>query len=68
MNQADYRPLHPVSQMTTYELAEYRRSLEHALSPGALSPLHASREELQKRLDGVLAEEADRCEARRAST
>ena len=61
------RPLHPVSQMTTSELAEYRQSLERALGLETLPPLYASREELQKRLDAVAAEEDERASIRRAN-
>jgi hypothetical protein len=46
--------------MTTWELREYRESLEAALALDELPPLSATREVLQKRLDGVLAEQADR--------
>jgi hypothetical protein len=64
----DLRPLHPVSQMTTAELASYRSDLEHALSLPTLPPLYASHEELQKRLDAVLAELAERERIRHANT
>jgi hypothetical protein len=62
----DLRPRHPVSQMTTTELAEYRQSLETALGLPTLPPLYASREELQKRLDAVATEEDERERLRRA--
>ncbi len=62
----DLRPLHPVSQMTTSELAEYRQSLETALGLPTLPALYASREELQKRLGAVLAEQDERAGIRRA--
>ena len=54
------RPLHPISEMVTWELAEYRESLETALALDTLPPLYASREQLRARLDAVLAEQADR--------
>jgi len=60
----DQRPRHPVSQMTTGELAEYRQSLEEALGLPTLPPLYAPREELQKRLDAVLAEQDERARIR----
>lgn len=48
-------PKHPVPAMTTYELADYRRELEHALKvlPGHV----AVRGLLQDKLAGVLAEQ-----------
>jgi len=63
----DLRPRHPVSQQTTAELASYRQSLERALGLKTLPPLYASREELQQRLDAVLAEEDERASIRRAN-
>jgi hypothetical protein len=54
------RPLHPISEMVTWELDEYRESLEEALALDTLPPLYAPREVLQARLDAVLAEQADR--------
>ena len=59
------RPLYPVDQMTTSELAEYRSDLEEALALDTLPPLYAPRDVLQKRLDAVLAEQADRERIRR---
>jgi len=51
-------PKHPLHALTTYELKDYRRSLEHAI--GAL-PEHAPvRRQLGARLDAVLAEVEDR--------
>jgi hypothetical protein len=63
----DLRPLHPVSQMTTSELAEFRSDLEHALSLPTLPPLYAPRKVLQSRLDAVLAEQAERRRIRHAN-
>jgi len=46
---------HPVPAMTTYELAGYRRELEHALK---ILPGHAAvRGLLQDKLAGILAEQ-----------
>ncbi len=59
------RPLYPVDQMTTGELAEYCSDLEEALALDTLPPLYAPREVLQSRLDAVLAEQADRERIRR---
>jgi len=52
------QPEHPLHALTTYELKDYRRSLEHAI--GTL-PEHApARQQLLARLDAVLAEVEDR--------
>lgn len=61
------RPLHPVSQMTTSELAEFRSDLEHALGLPTLPPLYAPREELQQRLAEALAEQDERARIRHAN-
>lgn len=51
-------PKHPVSALTTSELARYRRELEHALKT---LPEHATvRGLLQERLTLVLAEDDER--------
>ena len=67
MNATDQRPrpLLPVGQMTTWELREYREDLETALALDTLPPLYAPRDVLQRRLDAVLAEQADRDRIRR---
>jgi hypothetical protein len=58
-------PKHPVSQLTTSELARYRRELEHAV---ATLPEHATvREQLRERLATVLAEVEERERIRRAN-
>jgi hypothetical protein len=52
------QPKHPLPALTTYELADYRRSLEHAVRT---FPEQAPvRQQLQARLDAVLAEVEDR--------
>jgi hypothetical protein len=51
-------PKHPMHALTTYELARYRRELEHALKE--LCEHAAVRELLQARLAEVLAEEDSR--------
>ncbi len=58
---------HPVSALTTYELASYRRELEKTL---AALPGHAPARELARRsLAEVLGERADRADiARRPVT
>lgn len=52
-------PKHPLHALTTYELRDYRRQLEHALSDGVIgqAPVAAR---LQAKLDAVLAEEESR--------
>ena len=57
-------PKHRVSQLTTSELARYRRELEHAL---ATLPEDAPvRAVLRTKLDAVLAEIEDRARIARA--
>jgi len=50
----------PLADMVTWEIAEYRRSLEEALALDPLPPYYLPREVLQKHLDAVLAEQAER--------
>lgn len=58
------QPRHPLHQLTTYELRDYRKSLEHALT--AL-PEHAPvRAQLRDKLGAVLAEVEDRARQARA--
>jgi len=55
-------PGHPLPALTTFELGDYRRRLEHAL---AAVPEHApARELLQNQLADVLAEQQSRITAR----
>lgn len=51
-------PKHPVYQLTTSELARYRRELEHAVK--GISPEAPVQTELRSRLDEVLAEQDER--------
>jgi hypothetical protein len=51
-------PRHPLPALTTYELRNYRRDLEHALA--ALPERAAVRALLQGNLAGVLAEQESR--------
>jgi hypothetical protein len=52
------QPAHPLHELTTYELKNYRRDLEHALTT---LPEHAAvRELLHEKLAGVLAEQESR--------
>jgi hypothetical protein len=59
------QPPHPMHSLTTYELKNYRRELEHALKT---IPEHAQVSELlQQRLAEVLAEQDSRNQLRQAS-
>lgn len=52
------QPPHPMHQLTTYELRNYRRELEHALR---VLPDHATvRGQLRAKLAEVLAEQESR--------
>jgi len=51
-------PAHPLPALTTYELRDYRRHLEHALT--TLPEGTAVRDLLQGRLAQVLAEQSSR--------
>jgi len=55
-------PKHPTHALTTYELRDYRRELEHALKT---VPEHAAvRELLQVKLTEVLSEQESRIKIR----
>jgi hypothetical protein len=55
------RPPHPVGQMTTFELRDYRRQLESAIAFfGGQAPVPPARARLGRALDEVLAEQAER--------
>jgi hypothetical protein len=59
------KPKHPTYALTTYELRDYRRQLEHALKT---LPGHAKvRTLLQQRLTDVLTEQDSRTQLQRAS-
>jgi hypothetical protein len=60
--------LHPISQMTTFELRDLREALENALAMEALSPYTRSREELEQQLSEVIVEQDERTRIRRADT
>jgi hypothetical protein len=53
------QPKHPLTQLTTYELRNYRKQLEHALNDEVIShaPVAAR---LQEQLAAVLAEQESR--------
>ena len=58
---APEEPKHPLHALTTYELRDYRRDLEHAIAfLDAKAPVPPVRSILQSRLDDVLAEQDDR--------
>jgi len=54
------RPACPVAEMVTWELAEYRSELERVLALDPLAPYYLPREMLQRHLDEVLSEQAER--------
>jgi hypothetical protein len=55
------QPKHKLSQLTTYELRDYRRELEHAVAYfDKHHPAAPARADLKSKLDEVLAEQADR--------
>ena len=55
------QPAHPLHALTTFELKDYRRELEHAIAFfGKQDPVPPARAGLQAALEGVLAEQADR--------
>jgi hypothetical protein len=61
------KPKHKLSQLTTYELRDYRRELEKAIAFfGQQQPVPPARDALQVRLDAVIAEQDDRVRIARA--
>jgi len=55
------QPRHPLPAMTTFELREYRRQLESAITFfDKQDPVPPARDRLQARLDAVLAEQESR--------
>jgi hypothetical protein len=62
------RPPHALAALTTYELAGYRRELEHAITFfDKQDPVPPARGMLQAELDGILAEQADRARISQAN-
>ena len=51
-------PKHPLHALTTYELKDRRRELEHAIK--GISPDAPVQAHLRRQLDAVLAEQEDR--------
>ena len=61
-------PQHPLHQLTTYELRDYRRQLEGAVAFfDAKDPVPPARDRLKGRLDAVIAEQEARKRNARAS-
>jgi hypothetical protein len=55
------KPRHKLSELTTYELRDYRRELEKAIAFfGRQDPVPPARAALQAKLDAVTAEQDDR--------
>jgi len=60
-------PKHPLHQLTTFELRDYRRQLENAIAFfDTKDPVPPTRNRLQAKLDEVLAEQAGRAKLGRA--
>ncbi len=59
------QPRHPVHALTTFELRDYRRELEHAIT--GISPDAPVQDELRRKLDEVLAEQESRAQIAHAS-
>jgi len=60
-------PKHPLHQLTTFELRDYRRQLERAIAFfDTKDPIPPARNRLQASLDDVLAEQAERARPARA--
>jgi hypothetical protein len=68
VSRKDQQLLHPIPQMTTFELTDLRRALEETLAMETLPRYARSREELQQQLSEVIAEEDERARIRRANT
>jgi len=55
------KPPHKLSELTTYELCDYRRALEQAIAFfDKQSPVPPARADMHARLDAVIAEQDDR--------
>jgi hypothetical protein len=60
-------PKHRLTQLTTYELRDYRRQLESAIAFfDRQEPVPPARDRLQAKLDEVTAEQDDRSRLARA--
>jgi hypothetical protein len=61
------QPKHPLTQLTTYELRDYRRDLEKAIALfDRQTPVPPARKRLQARLDDVIAQQDERARLARA--
>ncbi len=61
------KPRHKLSELTTYELRDYRRELEKAIAFfDRQDPVPPARAGMQARLDAVIAEQDDRARIARA--
>ncbi len=61
------QPKHPLSALTTFELRDFRRELEHAIAFfDQQDPVPPARRRLQARLDEVIAEQDERARLARA--
>ena len=61
------KPKHKLSELTTYELRDYRRELERAIAfSGQQDPVPPARADMHARLAGVIAEQDDRTRIARA--
>ena len=55
------QPKHPLHALTTYELARHRRQLECSIAFfNTTNPVPSARDDLQARLDAVIAEQEAR--------
>ncbi len=55
------QPKHPLHALTTFELRDYRRQLECAIAFfDTVNPVPLARDDLQARLDQMMAEQEDR--------
>jgi hypothetical protein len=68
VSRIDQPLLHPISQMTTFELRDLRRALEETLAMETLPRHSRSREELQEDLTEVITEQDERARFRHAKT
>jgi hypothetical protein len=68
VRRTDERLLHPIPQMTTFELTELRRALEETLAMETLPRYARSREELSEQLADVIAEQDERERIRHANS
>jgi hypothetical protein len=68
VSRTDQQLLHPIPQMTTFELTDLRRTLEESLAMETLPGQARSSEELQQQLSEVIAEQDERARIRRENT